>query len=461
MYSKISIPEEQGSPDTFIFTNFKTDTMQANTNDHSIQKNIILDGFRLYTVCDRLVLDLLIILNEVLQKTSFDQEELSQRILLILNKEPYLSQLLFRDFNREREDRRYSAQSFTYLSEIFVLYRLKPANNLKGRPGNMHLLMEALCRKGPRQWGWKRTSVERRQKICREYVKDVFFAAAAETLKSLREKPGDNLSEVSKGQREKYGRLYLILDDNSAELPEEISLFEALKSLPVPLEDGFANDPGVQKLIFKVLESLNERYMLLRACGLNPEHWLSREELSIGKLKEMRLLRKHAAEKAKEREQDMALYEQSFQELQGDKKKFAGCIGFDEFRQTEAGETFLRIFSLSAPPAPVDDMDDNESEDTPEEKQADRLEWVERLIAAHPKPFQKDPVMACFFRKSLGGGLPLCAEGGVLDDLDFRQLIANDMRYANLDNKALAKKIYQGAKAIIQAGQKRCNTKIR
>ena len=265
------------------------------------------------------------------------------------------------------------------------------------------------------------------------------------------------LCDASKSEREKYGYLRLAAEPCRAEVPEELSWFEMLWVLPLR---GIHAEQTITKLMLRVMESLNERYMLLRACGLNPEHWLHHTELSLANLEDMRRLRKYAATLASSegREHDTALYARCFQALQGNSKKFAGFADFDAFSQSEAGSAFLQVFTFAEAQADIELMfecDDNDEHD------AERRAWVDRLMEAHPKPFQKDRLMTYFFRASLAGGRPLCSGGGgILDDAELQALAQNDPQYADLDEDALTRKIYQNAKRIINAGRNKCTQKI-
>lgn len=468
------------------------------------------DKIRIFNIRDRFALDIFRLLDVQLQADTLDEQTLSIKILALLNdtRKPYAKQLLFQDFSQPSLHV-IEAQSQLYLAEQLITYRLKPAASLQGKLGNMLLLLQALFRKAQAQWA-QNAEIKRQAEI--QAHSEEYFQKTAEALAHLCQQLEAKLCEVSKGQREKYGILQLYAEQNCAEVPEELSLFEMLRTLPLPLKT-LAAEPALSKLILKVIDSLNERYMLLRACGLNPIHWLNCKELSINTLKDMLNLRKTAAhiaqreglehdiglyeksfkqlqvekqlqaekKKAEKKKKDMlnlrktathiaqreglehdiGLHEKSFKQLQAEKKKVAGFASFIDFSHSEAGEVFLNAFAFIDP---ITQEVIEELADTEEEKNIlFRLEKIEKLIEDYPEAFDKDPVMLHFFRESIAGGLPLCGGediDGVLDQAEFQTLIANDERYANLDKATLAKKIYANAKKIINAGHRKCRFQI-
>jgi hypothetical protein len=341
-------------------------------------------------------------------------------------------------------------QSFIYLSELLLMYRLKPAKGANGSPGNMHRLMEALFRKGHAEWG--NTLVERDQRSV--FCEAAFFQTVKERLTALCLSIEDMLCKTSKNQRDQYSPIQLKAQQCAAEVPEEMSLFEVIRVLPLPLQN-LVDDADLTKLMLRVMHSLNERYMLLRACGLNPEDWLQHEELSMGKLEDMRQLHKTAKETAGGEgcERDISLYQRCFYTLLAGKKTFAGFASFDAFAHSEVGEIFLQSFALVSPKELIELIADDE-----DEYENDPRSSVEKLMASNSAPFQKDLVMRYFFMESLAGGQPLCGDErikGILDDSEFQQLVANDPLYADLDKPKLARKIYQRAERIIKARRKK------
>lgn len=413
---------------------------------------------KIFSVRDRLAVDLFTELQTALCAPHLDEERLVQRMLWLLNQKPYSSELLFQDYTQASQ-RVVAEQSFLYLTELWILYRLKPAASLKGKPGNMHRLMEAFFHQA--QITWAQTVVIQRQKLFEQHIED-FLLIMAQKLKELCQKVESSLCAVALGQRHDFGTLCLQAQNSCVAVPEQLSLFEMLRLLPLPLHH-FASDFRVLKLLARVIDSLNERYMLLRACGLNPEQWLHREDLSINNLRDIVRLRKAAVEyaNAEAREHDLHLYRQCFNILQDNDKKFAGYATFEAFYQSEAGEIFLNAFAFIESHHVFEEM--VEPTTKIEEEPQNPIIWIEKLIAAYPQPFEKDPLMLYFFRKSLAGGIPLCGDervAGLLEHTECQALVTNDPQYAKLDRAQLAKKIYANAKKIIHAGRKKCTLQI-
>jgi hypothetical protein len=248
-------------------------------------------------------------------------------------------------------------------------------------------------------------------------------------------------------------------------------LFDVIEAAPVPLDRAFVEDAEVQRILVRVLDALNERYMLLRACGLDPEVWHDRDEPSIGRLREMKQLRKPAEELMRTGIEDdnIGAYRRAFVDLQGREPQFAGCAGFDEFATSEAGMAMLRYASLSLdePIATDDDGEEWARHETIADPDAEDVEesvmrrraagrWVELLLADRPDWF--DPLMHHFFTQVLGQGRPLHpspGDPGVLNDPELRALIDSYPELTVLDEGTLAEELCQRAEAIIKRGLRR------
>jgi hypothetical protein len=417
---------------------------------------------KIFTIRDRLTLELMLVFDEALAGNELDERALITRILALLGREPYASQLLFQDFSQDRRTV-IATQSFIYLNEVLVLYRLKPAPSLEGKPGNMHILMESFCRHNQDLW---QSAIIQRDFNNQTNYQD-FFIPLAKKLMALCELIESSLCEVSKNQRHKYGYLWLNCQESRAQMPEELSLFETLRLLPLPLSN-IVDNTELLKLLNRVISSLNERYMLLRACGLDPEYWLNKEEPSIANLEDLRKLRQTAVKSANTTsyQYDVNLYYRCFQELQGDNRKFAGFRNFEEWSYSEIGSQFLQKFASFNNVVYLNDNNDLECEEeliwqADLDYEEEIKNTIEKLIISHPQLFN-NPIMSYFFREGLARGEPLCGDGqvsGILEDEQFQQLIAADSRYAGLDKATLARKIYQQAKRLIEMGQKYDNKK--
>lgn len=448
---------------------------------------IEIKGIRIRSILDRFTLEMLKILHQQLQQKHLNGDAFVQQLYQVLRREPFKSQLLFRDFNAA-SDETSDYHALLYISEILILYRLKPANNLMGKPGNMLRLLEILLQQGHPQATWSQARIKRSPSAAANtpspaappslatQLQQQKLAQLRTKLAQLRTKLAPNYSAIACNQREKYGPLQLhIGNDAIAEIPEELSLYEVISLLPLPLADGFVQQELIQLALVRVLDALNTRYMLLRACGLHPEPWLHRDTPSIQQLKELRNLRKSVMNEAAQQgiAQDEKLYRTVFDQLKGDHKKLAGYESYQELRESEVGQRLITSPTFFTDPSILADLEEGEempwfatSADHVEESAAEmrndplreRHEKIAELIRAYPELFDTNPVMRYFFERSLGEGIPLDGSGlvpSILDEPEFRQRIANDSRYASLTNRAdLAKKIYADAKRIIAKGQR-------
>jgi hypothetical protein len=437
---------------------------------------ITLRGFKLHGIADRLAIDILRLLRVHLTKTKLRENELCADLLLLLNREPYVNELLFRDFKLNSSQRmrkcllpngtvkNFHVECFVYLRHVLVLHRMTLANNLKDKPGNLHLLFEALCRYSEPVEIWQNVSVKRIARTSKTTHINPDFATVANKLQAACDRLGDDFSGISKRRRKEYGALHLCAGNCTTEMPEEMALLEMLKILPLPLRTEFANDEELQKCLSRVVDALNTRYKWLRACGLNPEKWLEREYPSIQNLKDITKLRKHITEHLAQKGGDfMAVARQLFELLllQSNQKKFAGFPDFDTFSAEKVGREMLGLLPISLNQAQdVLAKDAGESPDNiairDEENQLFKA-WIENLQDDYPKFF--DPIMAYFFQEVLAKGIPVGGEVyGLLEDKAFQQLLAKDRRYANLTKEKQADELVRQAIKIIEKGKKQCNT---
>ncbi|MGH6914343.1 MAG: hypothetical protein ACREH3_11635, partial [Geminicoccales bacterium] len=265
--------------------------------------------------------------------------------------------------------------------------------------------------------------------------------------------------------------IWLVRDECTAEVPEEMSLFDVVEATPVPLDPAFADDAEVQRILVRVLDALNERYMLLRACGLDPEVWHDRDEPSIARLREMKQLRRPAEEllRLAIETDNIEAYRRTFGDLKGKTKQFAGCASFDEFASTEHGMALLRYASLSLdePIATDDEGDERALHESIADPNAEDVEdsvtrrlaagqWVRLLIEHQPDWF--DPLMRHFFLEVIGAGRPIHGapgDPGVLRDAAFQQLIESYPELSVLDEGELAEGLCRRAEEIIKRGLRR------
>jgi hypothetical protein len=439
-------------------------------------------GFQINTILDRLALDMLGILEDCLTRTPLDRDRLHLAVLLTLSRRIYVDQLLYRDYRLDRNTQWYNwslpdgsearvhEQGIVYLHKVLAR-RPKLARRLRDEPGNMHLLLGLLCRYGPAQFGWRQATVRRDARLVASGEAADFVGHLALELAAQRARLADDYSDDSKRRRSEYGPIWLIRGDCTAEVPEEMSLFDVVEATPVPLEQAFVEDTELQRMLVRVLDALNERYMLLRACGLDPEVWHDRDEPSIARLRDMKQLRKPAEELMRLGIEDDTLhaYRRVFDELKGKDKQFAGFSSFDEFAISEQGQLMLRYASLSLDePLATDDegedwalhetLADPEAEDV-EESVTRKLaagQWAQLLIDEQPELF--DALMRYFFLEVIGEGRPIHGgpgDPGVLRDHEFRALVESYPELTILDEGELAEQLCQRAEAIIKRGLKR------
>ena len=444
------------------------------------QSDAVLRGFKINTILDRLALDMLCLLDKSLRQDAFDRDRFHIGVLLTLSRNAYLKNLLFRDFRADATTQwqRYRVkggktakiheQATVYLHHVLGR-RLRIARRLLGEPGNMHLLLGKLSQYAA-LGAWRDIRVQRDRALLAEAGDDPLFAKITKTLFEQRKALGEGFSDDAK-RRDEYGPIWLILSNLAAELPEEMSLFDVTEAAPLPLAPDFSSDVDMQRLLVRVLDSLNERYMLLRSIGLDPEDWHDREEPAIGKLRDLKRLRKKAEEllRLTIEEQKLLAYRRAFEELQEKGKAYGGYQDFDDFATSEIGLAMLRypVLSLDDPIGGDDEGDDWMRSETLSDPDADDSEsvvarqqtavrWVELLIDDRPKWF--DPVMRAFFKEVIGGGRPIHAapgEAGLLGDPSFRALIDADPDLQNLDDGDLAEELYQRADKLIKRGVRR------
>lgn len=434
-------------------------------------------GFRINTILDRLTLDMLRIFETCLCAPNFDRDRFHLTILMTLSRRCYISRLLYQDFLADPHTQwlvydlpngkslRIHEQSIVYLDRV-LSRRLKLARRLLAQPGNMHLLLGSFCHFASAEAGWERVVVRRGLERPPTHPATEAFNSLSHTLKQQRDQLGEDDNEDAQRRRAKYGPIWLTLPDQATEVPEKMSIFDVVEATPVPLRPAFSSDPKVQRLVARVLDSLNERYKLLRSTGLDPEHWYDREELAIGRLRDLRLLLRQAEESLRlgiEHDKTEA-YRRAFISLQRNAKTYAGYADFDSFATSRIGLEMLRYPALSLDELIASDdgdwslsesLSDPDAEDSEEivTRQRTATKWVELLIADRPKWFS--PAMRTFFVEVIAGGRPIYLapnDPGLLGDAAFRQLVAADPELRGLEDGELAEELYRQAEKLIKRG---------
>jgi hypothetical protein len=299
----------------------------------------------------------------------------------------------------------------------------------------------------------------------------LYFSDCARKLTDYRSSLDSSFGEISHRRRKQYGPFWLVVGDCKVELPEEFSLFEVFNALPLALDPAFFNDSLLQKYLIRVLDSLNERYKLLRSAGLSPQIWLERTNPSIAVLRDLKQLRTDSDIYLKSGQANTVI--SAFRMAFGAKisveqrKKIAGCLNFDEYAQTEYGQSMLKYSALSLDQSNPDNSEEQLSlyealpgSDFEEEmmqskvaKLVDDFDWVQYLIDSRPELF--DEIMILFFQQAIGMDHPL--EGVSVDqplfkNKQFQKLINTDLRYKHLSAGELAEKLIEQANQIIDQG---------
>jgi hypothetical protein len=441
-----------------------------------------VQGFKINNVLDRLALDMLRLLEKFLTDDSFDRDKFHLAVLLTLSRRTYVTNLLYRDFRADPREQwhRYDLpdggsakiheQGIVYLHRALAR-RLKLARRLRFEPGNMHLLLAALCRFGTRGGSWSKAEIRRALEQAANDRDPDFFEPLGRELAAQRQRLGDGYGDEARRRRTEYGPLWVRRGKDAAEAPEEMSIFDVIEATPVPLDQEFAADQELQRLVVRVLDALNERYTLLRSCGLDPDQWHDRDEPAIGRLREMKRLRQQAEElmRLSIEEDKVDAYRRAFAELQEDGKAYAGYRDFDDFATSEVGMAILRypVLSLDDPVATdeagdswlrhetLSDPDARDAEETVT-RQETAGKWVELLIEDRPAWF--DPIMRFFFLEVIGGGRPIHpapGEPGLLGDPAFQELLATDPELRDLEPGEQAELLYERADKLIKRGLRR------
>ncbi len=391
------------------------------------------------------------------------KDRLTVKIMLSLNKKFYQRELLFRDYSQKSSDllidyvmpkghiEKLHIESIYYTEEI-LSRRLTIVSKQKSLPSNLHMLLLMLCRYNVNDV-WQRTKIKRRH--TEPSVTDTFFKAT-ETIAKKQCKKLKNVSAVSETYRKKYGCFQLVLGRNSAELIEEISLFDLIEVMPSPLKSAITTQSTwFVPLIERILSSLNENYGLLRSCGLPPQEW--RGELSIGKLRDLKLLKRTSDDLLKTGQQkELSLaYQQAFLEIQARKTKnpkklakLAGFYDFMEFSHSKVGTALLKIEFNSFDDSGKENHGFADTLAAEEECSSEMDSALKNLLTDYTDSFT--PLTAYFFEQVLVLQRPLYSDKGLFNDIQFRRLVAADKNYAKMKEEKLVDKIIQKIKLIMQ-----------
>lgn len=433
------------------------------------ENDITLSGFKINNIADRLTLDMMQAVDNHGKSGVWSENRFLGDLIIRLSRSPYPQQLLFQNFSADDKEpvklnghpdtSTIRPESLTYVTQVMVLKRLQIAPVLMEKPGNMHLLLKQLLDASSESSLWNGATILRRK----EYDKtDNKNDQVSRKLKEICASLGAEYSENSARRREEFGPLWMITENQAEELPEEMTLCQTLSAVQYPLTKNWRNHKEAQKLFSRVMVALNERYKLLRSCGLDPEKWIDRGELVTNKLNALAELRRlsralvgqEVADEKKAYEKDKA-YEKAFETLKGKKKNFAGYTSFLAFQGSDVGADMMRQ-PTDSPELTLDPTSGELGPDEADQQAAEKYnqQKIETSITNNPDLFVANPVMEYYFRYALGQRIPVLEEeGGLLSDPHFSTLLMADPEYAELDRKERAKKLYQNAKEIIKRGK--------
>lgn len=433
------------------------------------------------------------LLQTELFQARYQENRLAVGLLLTLSREPFRSELLFRDYSLKEEElwlipareapkaggendrgadsednedpgaaekpgqspqsARIFRPALVYLS-LVLSRRLALANNRLDQPTNMHVLFGSLAAHGAAEAGWSEVKVTRAKRpiVSLASSSSERIGRVWSVLKKQIARLGTGYGPVSARRRAKYGPFWLILSDVAAEMAEELSLWDCLAPLPVPLACDL-NEASRDQLC-RVLESLNERYALLRSCGLDPEQWYDDAELSVSGLRDLQTLRKAvnarlaAPPDGSQATTPERAYADAFECIRTDTHRPAGFATFEDFAESAVGQEMIHgcLVLLSTPlhmegdddlllvsnlPAPVP-----ESSATWPEHQVDR-ETALRFVIGQCPGIRDNPVLAWFVDATLINGRSIHGGDGVLADAEFRRLLDDSRRYPTTDDDRL------------------------
>jgi hypothetical protein len=224
-----------------------------------------------------------------------------------------------------------------------------------------------------------------------------------------------------------------------------------VNTFTVSLVKDFTEDGEFTQRFGSTVEHLNERYALLRSCGLDPKTWLD-DKVSIQQLRELKALRKSA--KQSEAWLDNRLvtaYRAAFEVLQAQstkkKKTVASFATFEQWLSSDIGAVMIASplddwQSCPQSDDPTDEwisLEDEEIEDAELKKTA----CFASLVDLFPKAFS--PVMAYLFAHLLDKPNWKLM---VADDTRLAVLLAREPRYQGLQGASLAEQLWQDAEKL-------------
>lgn len=392
----------------------------------------------------------------------------------------YQQRLLFRDFNAQPLHYQALAVSDAvvfYVDEVLWVRRLQLANHLLANPSNAHLLLARLCALHANS-RWQTAHIQRYAQP--DFIPTTFasFRATAAALAQHDQAADYDYSDVAMRREKEFGALYLCLEHSGAKVPAELSLAAIFSCCPQPLSPQFSQDSEVKKRLGSTVEHLNERYALLRACGLNPQQWLYKE-VSDGQLRELKALREVArntkawADAAVEK-----AYREAFAALQPQsakkKQTVASFKNYSEWSFSEVGEAMCQEPLLT----PSMDRNHHPDDETPNDEISDEI-LAMLSVTGHRQHYPSVPPEAYTenldddeFTQPFHGGFGSLVElypevftdvmaylfwffldesdwrERVDDDAQFARLLAQDPDFKGLSGKKLTNRLWQAAEQL-------------
>lgn len=368
------------------------------------------------------------IFNTQFVSSMFDDERTWLALIEILSHPSYVEHLLFRNYGDSNNyeficiaGKRYHPEAWTYVTEV-LMRKLTLANKLEDKPTSTHDLLVFYFRSSlDQRW---HVSTVKRALHAQTAQRDVFFQPIATILQEQCRKLGNQYGEISKRRRLQFGAFWLVTGENRVELAEEMALPDVLQALPLPL----AAQPVVPQGLLRLIETLNERYGLLRSCGLPPQHWLNRNDLSMAQLKQLKTFQQMFRQQLESGvERDTAL-RVCFENLKVDENTFIGFSRFEDFYRFYYAETTVGFqYSDQLDPDALDDIGEQQTDDD-----------LRNFLTDNPQLF--NPLTAYVFERLVIDGIVLSR---LIKDTCFNERKTLLPEYAALSEGKLLKTLQQ------------------
>ena len=398
------------------------------------------------------------------------KDRLAIKILLVLSYHLYYKkdaketslfrhELLFQDFRLSEDEQwlvipdssghsqRIYTEAFNYLTEV-LCKRTQLISTHQAKLTNVHKLLLMLWRYSVEErWLGTRLKRNNRPNIAPVDFSGSFFERTARIL----EKQYENLTDLSmmvKNIRLKYGALFLSVGTYRCCVADEMSLFDVIEAVPAPLRTTLLQPSPprwYQPLVEKIILNLNEKYGLLRSCGLSPSDW--HERFSVGILRELKELKK-LADSYKKQDIDLdneQAFEKAFATLLAEQGKVAGYTEFKDFKYSEVGFAMMSI--------PLESIDDENNGNTivDDPFNPDHEHDLLRLLNDFPEDFT--PITGYFFAEVIAKLRSIDSDNGIWTDLVFNDLLAADPYFSGLKKDEVIEKLITKTLAIINKHQ--------